>query len=62
MCGSPVSTASDKKREQQWRAESDCRTLQDADEIKRDPSRHRLAKREATKKLTSYRRIAGGSR
>lgn len=62
MCGSMVSSAADKKREQQYRAESDCRTLQDADEIKRDSSRHGLAKAHAKKKLTSYRRIAGGHR
>ena len=48
--------------ERKWRAESDCRTLQDADEIKRDGGRHRLAKAHARKKLSSYRRIAGGKR
>ena len=61
MCG-PVSTASDKKRELQYRAESDCRTLQDADDIRRDGGRHKLARSHAKKKLSSYRRIAGGKR
>lgn len=58
MC-SPMMTSADKKREQQYRAESDCRTLQDADEITRDRSRHQMAKAHARKKLSSYRRIAG---
>lgn len=54
----PRMSAPDRK----YRAESDCRTLMDADDIQRDRTRHRLAKREAGKKVSSYRRIAGRKR
>lgn len=54
----PSMTAMDRK----YRAESDCRTLQDADEITRDKGRHRAAKSMAKKKMSSFRRIAGGKR
>src|SRR5262245_53742492 len=41
-----------------YRAESDCRTLHDADEIRRDSSRHSAAKKHAGKQLRIFRRIA----
>jgi len=51
-------TAMDRK----YRSESDCRTLQDADEIHHDRGRLRGARSHAKKKLSSYRRIAKGKR
>lgn len=39
--------ASDTKEERRWRAESDARTLAEAEEIKRDKARKRAAMKEA---------------
>jgi hypothetical protein len=44
-----------------WRAESDLRTLRDAEEIKADSSRVRAAKSEAKKQMNALSKVAGGS-
>lgn len=43
-------TAEDKKREAEWRAEEDARTLIRADEIRKDPARLKGAKAYAKKR------------
>lgn len=40
-------TAEDKKRQEQWEAEEDIRTLQRAAEIKKDPKRLKRAEMQA---------------
>lgn len=59
MTNKPTPVSSDEKR---WRAENDCRTLTDADSVRRDPSRHRAARGHARRQMVSYRRVAGGKR
>lgn len=62
MCGSPMSSKADRKRQQQYQAEDDCRTLQHADEVRGDKGRHGRARAHAKKQLRSFRSIAGGRR
>lgn len=50
-----------RKREEQWQAESDMRTLVEAEQIKRDPKRLKRAQECARKKLTEVASVAGGS-
>lgn len=42
-----------------YQAEDDYRTLERADEVTRDPVRHKAAKRHAKRKMAQSRRIAG---
>ena len=49
-------------QERKWRAESDLRTLNDAEDIKRDRARFSAARGQARKQITGLRRIAGGKR
>lgn len=44
-----------------WRAESDLRTLREAEEIKSDKSRVSAAKTEATKQMSALSRVTGSS-
>ena len=48
------------KMDREYQAEDDVRTLERAHEVKRDPKRHSAAKRHATKKAASFRRISKG--
>jgi len=38
-------------KEQDWRAQEDCRTLMEAEKIERDPARFKAAKKEAKRKV-----------
>jgi hypothetical protein len=58
--GGAVPFPSSSPSEQDYRTQSDVRTLADADEIQRDPARHTRAKRHALRQATVHRRIAGG--
>jgi hypothetical protein len=48
--------------ERQYKAESDLRTLTDADDIRRDDARLKEATKHATKQMSRYRRITGRKR
>ena len=41
-----------------WRARNDMRTMMDAEEIKKDPRRHRAARAEAKKQMQMAARVA----
>lgn len=49
----------DREQEQEWRAESDMRTLMEAEEIKRDKPRHDRATAMAKQKLIELASVAG---
>lgn len=49
-CAPYKPTAEDKRREAEWRAEEDARTLIRADEIRKDPARLKGAKAYAKKR------------
>ncbi len=46
--------------DREYQAEDDVRTLERAHDVKRDPKRHAAAKRHASKKASSFRRISKG--
>ena len=46
-------------QEDDWRAESDLRSLMEADAIKADPKRHAKAKDLAKKRMMESARVAG---
>lgn len=47
--------------DEQWRVESDLRTLMEAEAIERDPKRYKAAKQLAQKKLLEIAAVAGES-
>jgi len=47
------------KQEREWRAESDLRTLREAEAIRADPSRVRYAQKIAQKEMKALERVAG---
>ena len=49
-------------QERKWRAESDLRTLSEANDVRRDQKRLRDARRMARKQMTGLRQIAGKRR
>lgn len=51
-----------RKREAQYRAESDHRTLTEAETIRGDRKRHSAARAHARKQLSMNKRIIGGKR
>lgn len=51
MCGGMVSKAMNDKRESEWRAEEDHRTLQRAAEVRSDPKRIKSAAEHHRKKM-----------
>jgi len=53
----PGMSASDKR----WRAESDLRTLRDAEEVKADSSRMHAAKAEAKKQMQALSKVSGAA-
>lgn len=61
MCGS-MTKASAVKQEREWRAESDLRSLKEAEDVRRDRARLSAARRIAQKQMVGLRRIAGGRR
>jgi hypothetical protein len=58
---SPRITAAERRKlaqeEARWRAESDLRTLRQAEEIRRDPSRLRMASRKAAEEMKALQAI-----
>jgi hypothetical protein len=50
-----------RKEEEKWRAESDLRTLTEAEEIKRDPKRLAMAQACAKEKLIEMAAVAGAA-
>lgn len=55
----PRSSAEQRKQEQRWRAESDLRTLRDAELVKSDPARVRLAKQVAQEEIRALSKVRG---
>ncbi len=53
------STKAQREQEEAWRAESDLRTLTEAEEICEDPKRHKAAQAMAREKMADMRKIAG---
>lgn len=51
------SSKKQREQEEQWRAESDLRTLTEAEEICEDPKRHGAARKMAHEKMESMRRV-----
>jgi len=62
MYGPMMTKGSMDKQERKWRAESDLRTLTEADQTRRDRPRLNAARGIARKQMASLRRIAGGRR
>lgn len=60
--GKKTAVASAPMLDRDYQAEDDFRTLQRADEVRRDSKRHTAAKRHGRKQLSSIRRVIGGSR
>jgi hypothetical protein len=54
------SSKAQREQEERWRAESDLRTLTEAEEICDDPKRHKAAKSMARQKAREMTKIAGG--
>ena len=52
-----VQTAEDKAREKKWRAEEDIRTVQRAEEIKRDKSRVAEMKKVAKEQINDLKKV-----
>lgn len=59
---SPSKTVSVDANERRWRAESDLRTLKDAEQIRSDPGRHADAKRMAKSEVKALQRVATGKK
>ena len=57
MCGIPSSKPS--KSEQDYRAEEDFRTLERAEELRADKSRHERAVAHGRKRLSAMSRVVG---
>lgn len=53
----PVEEAKEEEQEMQWKAEADCRTLIDAEEIKKDKPRLKRALAEAKKKAAALKEL-----
>ena len=51
------STAEDKAREKRWRAEEDIRTIQRAEEIKKDKSRVAEMKKVANEQIKDLKKV-----
>ena len=51
-------SAEQRKQEQRWRAESDLRTLREAEQVRSDPARVRLAKQVAQEEMRALQRVA----
>lgn len=51
------STAEDKDREKRWRAEEDIRTIQRAEEIKKDKSRVSEMKKVANEQIKDLKKV-----
>lgn len=56
----PGMTAADKKREDEYRAEDDFRTLERAEEVRTDKSRHQRALGHGRKKVGQIQRVLKG--
>lgn len=56
----PSMTAADKKREDDYRAESDFDTLQRSEEVRADKSRHQRALTHGRKKIGQMQRVMKG--
>lgn len=54
-----MNSISMRKQEEKWQAESDMRTLVEAEEIKRDPKRLAAAKKQAQEKMLEVAAVAG---
>ena len=52
-----VPTAEDKAREKRWRAEEDIRTIQRAEEIKKDKSRVAEMKKVANEQIKDLKKV-----
>lgn len=52
----------DMERERRWRAESDLRTLREAEQIRADRSRVNMAQKVAQEEVRALSRIAGKSK
>lgn len=62
MCPPMKASSSISADERRWRAESDCSTLQRAEEIRSDRGRHMAAKSHARSEVKRLRKIASGGR
>lgn len=58
MCGGPISTAESKKREAEYRAEDDHRTLTRAEEVRADKTRMAGVLRHHKKQTSALRRTS----
>lgn len=58
MCGGPISTADSKKREAEYRAEEDHRTLTRAEEVRADKGRMAGVIRHHKKQTSALRRTS----
>ena len=58
MIGMPTMSAEDKKRQEQWHAEDDLRTLARAIEIRKDPRRMARAKALAQEQIKAAQTTA----
>lgn len=59
MSGRASKVSDDERR---WRAESDCRALQTAEEIRADRRRHMDAKTHARREVARLKKITSGGR
>lgn len=59
---SPSVTRDQRERERRWQAESDLRTLQQAEEIKGDRGRLNMAKRFAAQQVKVLSKVTGRKR
>lgn len=60
MCGGPVSSKQMEKREREYMAEDDLRTLERAEEVRQDKSRMQRASAFGRKRVSALRRVMGG--
>lgn len=58
MANSKVEDKENEEREKRWRAESDLRTLRDADDIRKDKERMKAAAAMAKEQMTSLESIS----
>lgn len=56
-----MSAVEARKEQEQWRIESDMRTLMEAEEIRRDPKRFEAARKMAQTKLVELGAVAGAA-
>ena len=46
--------------DKEWQADNDCRTLIDAEEVKKDPARMKAAVKKAKEKMAALKEIDNG--